>query len=259
MRKMVYYFGAGLLMFSLVVAGNLSAQMGEQKATGYFQPATMSWETFQASDLIGVQLHTREMDVLGQINDLVIDPATKRISRIMVSDIPGMGGESVALPFGSLVKTGNNIFTYADPENVNYFYGEKPYWSVGFYWAADVDYVVPYIQPMPAGAEKTSQLIGASVETAKGEDVARINELVVDSKNGHVVYVVLSDVAGTEERLVAVPFDALSEPRGNVFVLNVTKDKLLAAPDFMWPDVTNRKYAEDIYRYYGLQPYWETE
>ena len=259
MKKMLYYFGTGLLLFGLVVVGNLSAQMEGQEASGYFEPATMAWDTFKASDLLGVQLHSREMDVLGQISDLVIDPATKRISRVMVSDIPGMGGESVGIPFNALEKIGNNLFVYAAPENVNYFHGEKPFWSVGFYWAADVDYVLPYVQPMPTGAEKTTQLIGALVETPKGEEIARINDVVIDSENGHLVYLVLSDVAGTEDKLVAVPFDALSEPRENVFVLNIMKDRLLAAPEFMWPDVTNRKYAEDIYRYYGLYPYWEIE
>jgi sporulation protein YlmC with PRC-barrel domain len=259
MKKMIYCLGILLLIFSFMAAGSSFAQTQMKERSGYFHPTPMGWDTFKASDLIGVQLYTREMDVLGQISDLVIDPATKRISRIVVSDIPGMGGESVAVPFDSLVKTGHNIFLYAAPENVDYFYGEKPYWSVGFYWAADLDYVLPYVQPVPTGAEKTSRLMGVLVETPKGEEVARINDLIVDSENGHAVYLVLSDVAGTEGKMVAVPFDALSESRGNVFVLNATKDKLLTAPHFMWPEVSNRKYAEDVYRHYGLQPYWKTE
>ena len=264
MRKTVYYLGIGLFVLSLTAAGNSSAQTLSREMSGHL--TTMGLNTFKASDLIGMQLYTREMEVLGQISNLVIDPATKSISRVVISDIPGMGGESMAIPFSALVKIGNNTFAYNSPENVYYFFGEKPagygenpYWSVGFYWAADIDYVIPYVQPMPAGAEKTSQLIGARVETPEGEDVAWINDLVVDSENGHVVFFVLSDVGRAENRMVAVPFGALSETHAKVFVLNTSKDKLLAASGFKWEDAPNRTYAENIYRYYGLQPYWETE
>jgi sporulation protein YlmC with PRC-barrel domain len=246
MRKMAYYFGVSLLMFSLMASGSSFARAEMREESGYFHPTTMNWDTFKASDLLGVQLYTREMDVLGQISDLVVDPATKRISRVTLSDVPGLGRESVALPFDSVVKIGNNLFAYSAPGKVSHFYGDRPLWSVGFYWA-DVDYVL------------SSQLMGARIETPKGEDVARINDLVVDTEKGHVVYLVLSDVAGQEGKLVALPFDTLSELRENVYVLNVTKDTLFAAPDFKWTDVTDRKYAEDIYRYYGLQPYWESE
>ena len=132
-------------------------------------------------------------------------------------------------------------------------------WPTGNYWVADLDYVLSYVQPIPAETKKSSQLMGARIETPKGEDVAWIDDLVVDSENGHIVYLVLSDVGGVENRMVAVPFEALSEPHEKVFVLNTTKDKLLAASEFKWEDAPNRTYAEGIYRYYGVQPYWETE
>jgi sporulation protein YlmC with PRC-barrel domain len=257
MKKIVYYFGAFLLIFAFMAAGSSIAQTELKERSG--QSTTMGWDTFKASDLIGMQLYTREMDVLGQISDVVIDPGTKRITRVVISDVPGLGGESVALPFDALVKTGNNLFAYSGPGKEPYRYGDKPLWPVGFYWLSDLDYVLSYVQPIPAESKQSSQLMGAQVETQNGEDVAWINDLVVDSQNGHVVFLVLSDVAGMEDKMASVPFDTLSEPRGNVFVLNATKDKLLAAPDFKWQDTTDPKYAEAIYRYYGLQPYWETE
>jgi sporulation protein YlmC with PRC-barrel domain len=250
-------------VLSLAVAGNSSAQTMSDETTGNFRLTAMSFETFKASDLIGMQLYTTEMDVLGQISDVVIDPATKRISWVIVSDIPGMGGETNALPFNSLVKIGNNIIAYSAPGAETTFlpssYGGRSMWPTGNYWLADLDYVLSYAEPIPAGSKESSHLAGARIETPKGEDVAWINDLVVDSENGHIVYLVLSDVGGAENRQVAVPFEALSEPHEKVFVLNTTKDKLLAASEFKWEDALNRTYAEGIYRYYGLHPYWETE
>src|SRR5512141_2737209 len=108
MRKIAYYLGTGLLVLSLAVAGNLFAQTMGDETSGNFH-STMGFDTFKASDLIGMQLYTTEMDVLGQISDVVIDPATKRISWVVVSDVPGLGAESIALPFDSLVRIGNNI------------------------------------------------------------------------------------------------------------------------------------------------------
>jgi sporulation protein YlmC with PRC-barrel domain len=174
-----------------------------------------------------------------------------------------MGGETNALPFNSLVKIGNNIIAYSAPGAETTFlpssYGGRSMWPTGNYWLADLDYVLSYAEPIPAGSKESSHLAGARIETPKGEDVAWINDLVVDSENGHIVYLVLSDVGGAENRQVAVPFEALSEPHEKVFVLNTTRDKLLAAFEFKWEDALNRTYAEGIYRYYGLHPYWETE
>jgi hypothetical protein len=45
----------------------------------------------------------------------------------------------------------------------------------------------------------------------------------------------------------------------NIFVFNGTREKLLASPAFQWTNTADRNYAEGIYRYYGLQPYWEEE
>ncbi len=266
MRKMVYHLGIGLFVLSMAVAGNLFAQTMSDETSGNFH-STMGFNTFNASNLIGMQLYTMEMDVLGQISDVVIDPATKRISWVVVSDVPGLGAESIALPFNSLVKIGNSTFAYSAPGAETTFvpssyggsYGGRSMWPTGNYWLADLDYVLSYAEPIPAGSKESSHLAGARVDTPKGEDVARINDLVVDSENGHIVYLVLSDVGGMENRMVAVPFDALAETHANVFVLNTTRDKLLAASDFKWQDAGSRTYAEGIYRYYGLQPYWETE
>ena len=59
-----------------------------------------------------------------------------------------------------------------------------------------------------------------------------------------------------EDRMAAVPFGALSKS-GETFAVDITRDRLMTAPSFAWSNTTDRWYAEDIHRYYGLHPYWE--
>ena len=58
-----------------------------------------------------------------------------------------------------------------------------------------------------------------------------------------------------------MPFTALrshlTEP--SAFVLNVSKDRLTAAPGFdkdNWPDFADRNWGGSIFQYYQLKPYW---
>jgi len=105
-------------------------------------------------------------------------------------------------------------------------------------------------------AEQAQVFIGAPVQTSKGEDVAWVNDLVIDFAKDQVVYSVLSDVGGMQGKMVAVPFSELSK-KGDMFTLHATREKLEEAPAFTWNDTTDLRYAESIYRYYGVQPYWE--
>lgn len=186
---------------------------------------------------------------VAEVKDLVIDPATGPVSHVVLTDIPGMGAEDVAVPFDTVSKTGAAIFVYNAPENVYPFSGETAYRSEGFYLYAH--------ESMPVGSYNASKSFGATARTSGGEDVGRIDDFVIDSQDGHIVYVVLSNVGGMEDKFVAVPFNALSESGEYTFVLNTTREEVLAAPAFTWPDMNNRKYAEDVYRYYGQQLYWE--
>ena len=82
-----------------------------------------------------------------------------------------------------------------------------------------------------------------SLQMLKGEDVARIDDVVIDSENGRVVYCLLSDVTGVEGKIITVPFNSLSKRGENIFVVNATKEKLVAAPVFRSDDMSKRSYA----------------
>jgi sporulation protein YlmC with PRC-barrel domain len=212
--------------------------------------AAMQWNAIEASSFIGSQVRDIRGFDLGQIHCFTVDPASGRISNVVLSDVPGMGAEFVFVPFASLTRTGANIFVHTPPEDAYYFYGESPYWTEGFY---------AYSQQPPKEAYAGSLIIGAAVQTSGGEEIARIDDVVIDFGSGHVAYFVLSDFKGMEQRMVAVPCGSLSKAHEGVFVVNVDRDRLLASPAFTWRNTTDWRYTGDIYRYYGLQPYWESE
>ena len=101
-----------------------------------------------------------------------------------------------------------------------------------------------------------NHLIGAQVKNSDGEVLGSINDFVFD-KEGRVIFGVLDH----DSKYVAIPFSALSisgaTPEEARVVLNVDKQKLDAAPEFdRAKAMTDRKWAGDVYRYFGQQPYW---
>ncbi len=55
----------------------------------------------------------------------------------------------------------------------------------------------------------------------------------------------------------AIPFTALNyDKEKKHFVLDISREKLQAGPVFKKDDLTNHEWAADVYKYYGLQPYW---
>lgn len=105
----------------------------------------------------------------------------------------------------------------------------------------------------------TVRLLGAAVMNPRGEDLGSITDLVPDS-NGQIAFAIL--LYGTYEdypdggRLVAVPFGALSCSDWNC-ALDNSKDQLDSAPVFISKsDLADENIAENIYRYFGQQPYW---
>jgi hypothetical protein len=57
---------------------------------------------------------------------------------------------------------------------------------------------------------------------------------------------------------VAVPFEVLSYKEDTKhFTLDVTKERLASAPEFKkGTDLSDRRAAEEVYRFYGLTPHW---
>jgi len=115
--------------------------------------------------------------------------------------------------------------------------------------------------PMPKSSKnyEASRLLSEYLENPQGGFLGRISDFVVDS-NGNIEFAIVQvgfPEVGRDSKLVAVPFSALSRPEGKYYVLNITRERLVSAPQFVEKkDLSNLAFAESVYRYFGLQPYW---
>ena len=106
-------------------------------------------------------------------------------------------------------------------------------------------------------------LAGDKVRNAAGEDLGKIDELMIDIPSGRVAYAVLSfgGLVGMGSKLFAIPWEALAlDEDEKKFVLNVEKTTLETAPGFdknNWPDMADRNFGNQIYSHYGLTPRWD--
>lgn len=132
------------------------------------------------------------------------------------------------------------------PEGYRYAYGEGE----------------PEHQILSAGA-----LIGNHVKNAEGENLGRIEQLMIDVAEGRISYAVMSfgGFLGLRDRLLAIPWSALTlNPDGKTFRLNIDRKLLESAPSFerdkppeVRPGVVKRQWIAGVYTHYGYEPYWD--
>lgn len=108
-------------------------------------------------------------------------------------------------------------------------------------------------------------LSGDSVLNLAGQDLGKIDEIMIDIPSGRVAYAVLSfgGVLGIGGKLFAVPWSALSvDEDAKCFFLDVDKSTLETAPGFdkdNWPDMSDLTWGAGIFKHYGEDPYWKSE
>jgi len=101
-----------------------------------------------------------------------------------------------------------------------------------------------------------SDLKRAAVEDSQGVYVGRITDLVINP-DGRISFAVFTPLGayGINERLVAIPFDALSF-KNKSLVVDTTSEKLVSAPVFSRSYLNARNWAEEANRYFGTRPSW---
>lgn len=105
---------------------------------------------------------------------------------------------------------------------------------------------------------RANQIAGMKVVNASGEDLGKIEDVVVDIGNGQVRYAAISfgGFLGVGDKLFAVPFRALklrhnAGDKTHHFELNVSKETLERAQGFdqkNWPDFADPRYGDEYDR-----------
>jgi sporulation protein YlmC with PRC-barrel domain len=110
-----------------------------------------------------------------------------------------------------------------------------------------------------------STLAGDSVKNPMGEDLGKLDEIMIDIPSGKIAYAVVSfgGVLRMGNKLFAIPWSAFQvDEDEKCLILDVPKETLESAPGFdknNWPDMADNAWGERVYRHYDATPYWEGE
>jgi sporulation protein YlmC with PRC-barrel domain len=110
---------------------------------------------------------------------------------------------------------------------------------------------------IPAKRLTATSIIGDEVENLQGENLGRIDNLMINLQTGAIDYVVIEfgSFLGMGGKLFAIPFGELQlDTESRKFVLNRDKEYLKKSPGFdktHWPDTNEHDYFDNVTLYYG--------
>lgn len=104
-----------------------------------------------------------------------------------------------------------------------------------------------------------STLAGDKVKNLEGEDLGKLEEIMIDLQSGRVAYAVVSFGSGFMHsgKLLAIPWGSLAVDQGDKkIILNVSKATLESAEGFdkdHWPDLADPAFRTRTYNHYGIE------
>jgi hypothetical protein len=106
----------------------------------------------------------------------------------------------------------------------------------------------------------SNEVVGVKVENPIGEDLGKVEAIMLDKMSGQAVYVVLSfgGFLGMGDKLFAMPWHIFSySPTKEKFIISLDQEKLKNSPGFdkdHWPDMSSTTWNTSIKDYYGDSP-----
>jgi sporulation protein YlmC with PRC-barrel domain len=224
----------------------------------------------RSSDVIGMNVYNHQNQKLGDIDDIVLDGSTNRVSYVVLSrgGVLGIGDKLFAIPWSALEyrhlepkklflnmddntlknapgfdkKTWPDMADATFRESLTTFYGnqikERTTALGRDATITDTTVTGDKVGPEKKGllwARRVSAIKNADVKNPAGEKLGDIEDLVLDVNNQKVRYAVLSHggILGIGDKLFAIPMSSLqTDANKQEFVLNISKDHLKNAPGF---------------------------
>src|SRR5579862_4642644 len=101
-------------------------------------------------------------------------------------------------------------------------------------------------------------LLNDRVRNSAGENIGKIEDVVIDPDSGAIRYAVVSLAGVIGDKLIAVPWFSMSvSPFRDYLVLNMDGLRFEGAPAFdrnHWPDMADPIWQRSIHDYYGPAP-----
>jgi len=108
-----------------------------------------------------------------------------------------------------------------------------------------------------AAVLSATTLVGDKVKNLAGEDLGKMEDIVIDLQSGRVAYGVVSFGASFMHsgKFFAIPWASLAVDQGDKkIILNVPKETLESAEGFdkdHWPDMADPSFRTRTYGHYG--------
>lgn len=107
-----------------------------------------------------------------------------------------------------------------------------------------------------ASEVRLSKLMDADIKSKSDEDLGKLEDLMINPNTGKIDFAVIGrgGFLGLGEKLVPVPWQAVTVQSEKQFTLNVDKQKLQSAPtiDKKYSAFEQPDYAVTIYRFYSI-------
>src|SRR5271170_3500019 len=119
-----------------------------------------------------------------------------------------------------------------------------------------------FIATKAAGIIGAEALLASVVVDGDGRPTGRLHDIMVDLRHGRIAYglVALDRVGAPEERVIAVPWNAIHVDAGGNLRVNAPRDRVERGPSVPtgWmANLLDHDWAVFIHAYFGARPYWE--
>jgi sporulation protein YlmC with PRC-barrel domain len=107
-------------------------------------------------------------------------------------------------------------------------------------------------------ADSTEDVRGRTVLDKDGEDIGSIVDLMIDDHEMKIRFLRVGSggLIGLGETIFLIPVDAVTQVTPDAVYIDQTRDHVAGGPGYDPELVTNETYWNNIYAYYGYQPYW---
>jgi sporulation protein YlmC with PRC-barrel domain len=208
---------------------------------------------YRASRIIDRPVKNDRGEELGEVDNLIIR-RNGRVKKVILSvgAFLGIGDRLVAVSFSSLKidERGNMlyrvtkeqlekypVYTYRKNHPYGLYYSpyppRGPSYSDDFYPPGRESYY-PYPMgwiPFSPDRMAVSHLLGMTLIDYQGEPVGKINDFIVDLKEGKIEKIILSVDEIIKERLVVLPFRPLELSTWGIYY-NITREQIDLMPEF---------------------------
>ncbi len=105
----------------------------------------------------------------------------------------------------------------------------------------------------------SSTLSGTNLHNASGDNICKVEDLMINVTTGDVDYAVVSfgGFLGMGKKLFALPLQAFTlDTKDEKLIFNESKERLEGAPGFdkeHWPSYADNKWSDEVHSYYGIQ------